>query len=665
MTENTDISGSQAPEHDAGTEPLVRKRGLMSPLTRRILALNVLALAILVGGLLYLGEYRKSLIETKLAALQTQGEVLAASLGEGAVTTGFIDRPHLVPFLAKEMIIRLVEPTGVRARLFGVEGALLTDSLIRPDTERAVHRDDALYQEDKGLSMGRDLLEKNARLLESVLDEFGIRGTIIKVLRGRIVTLYELEPAPGTKTSRVIGLADDIARSMSAISARISAMPGRNAIGIELSNATRETVLLRELLESKFEGFRSWINSLFDRVDKFFFSANGVFPPTEVEPYNEPEIPSSIDFDEVMSALQGESARALRADFWEGMTLYVAVPVRRYKQIVGAILLSREGEDILATLRSVRLDILKIFAVTLAVTVLLSLYLAGTIARPIHHLAEAAEQVRRHHDRHVVIPDFTGQGDEIGDLSGAFRDMTAALWQRMDAIESFAADVAHEIKNPLTSLRSAVETVANVKDPEQQRKLLAVVLDDIQRIDRLISDISDASRLDAELSRATRTPVDVAGLLTTLGDMHSTTSGGGKPILTVETETGTDLQVPAIEGRLVQVFRNLVANAVSFSPPEGRITYRVTRESSKDGDWVTVAIEDQGPGIPENKRETIFERFYTERPEGEKFGIHSGLGLSISRQIVEAHSGTLRAENLTGEDGKVGGARFTVRLPCE
>ncbi|MDP7543586.1 MAG: ATP-binding protein, partial [Alphaproteobacteria bacterium] len=203
------------------------------------------------------------------------------------------------------------------------------------------------------------------------------------------------------------------------------------------------------------------------------------------------------------------------------------------------------------------------------------------------------------------------------------------------------------------------------KDPEQQRKLLAVVLDDIQRIDRLISDISDASRLDAELSRATRTPVDVAGLLTTLSDMHSTTSGGGKPILTVETETGTDLQVPAIEGRLVQVFRNLVANAVSFSPPEGRITYRVTRESSEDGDWVTVAIEDQGPGIPENKRETIFERFYTERPEGEKFGIHSGLGLSISRQIVEAHSGTLRAENLTGEDGKVGGARFTVRLPCE
>ena len=250
MTENTDNSGLRTLDRDVGTEPLVRKRGLKSPLTRRILALNVLALAILVGGLLYLGEYRKILIETKLVALQTQGEVLAASLGEGAVTTGFIDRPHLVPFLAEEMIIRLVGPTGIRARLFGVKDwALLADSLIHPDTERAVHRDEALYQGDKGLD--RDLLEENARFLESVLDEFGIRGAIIKVRPGPIVTLYELEPAPGTKTSRVIGLADDIARSMSAISARISAIPGRNAIGIELPNATRKTVLLRELLESK------------------------------------------------------------------------------------------------------------------------------------------------------------------------------------------------------------------------------------------------------------------------------------------------------------------------------------------------------------------------------------------------------------------------------
>jgi two-component system sensor histidine kinase ChvG len=290
--------------------------------------------------------------------------------------------------------------------------------------------------------------------------------------------------------------------------------------------------------------------------------------------------------------------------------------------------------------------------------------LADTIARPIHDLAEAAERVRRHRDRHVAIPDFTEQGDEIGDLSGAFSDMTAALWQRMDAIESFAADVAHEIKNPLTSLHSAVETVAGVKDPEQRDKLLAVVLDDVQRIDRLISDISDASRLDAELSRATRVPVDVAALLVTLSDMHNTTSSSAEgPFLTVEAKVGTDFHVAAIEDRLAQVFRNLIANAVSFSPPGGRITCRITQGNAGDGEIVAVTVEDQGPGIPESKRETIFERFYTERPEGEKFGTHSGLGLSISRQIVEAHGGTLRAENLTDRNDRVCGALFTVHLP--
>ena len=184
------------------------------------------------------------------------------------------------------------------------------------------------------------------------------------------------------------------------------------------------------------------------------------------------------------------------------MILTVAVPVQRYKQVLGAVMLSRGGAQIDAAIRSVRLDILKVFAVALAVTVLLSFYLAGTIARPIRKLAAAADHVRRGHGRHHEIPDFSRRGDEIGDLSGALRDMTAALWLRMDAIESFAADVAHEIKNPLTSLRSAVETVARVRDPDQQRRLMSIIEDDIQRMDRLISDISNASRLDAELSRA-------------------------------------------------------------------------------------------------------------------------------------------------------------------
>jgi len=312
----------------------------------------------------------------------------------------------------------------------------------------------------------------------------------------------------------------------------------------------------------------------------------------------------------------------------------------------------------------VRLEILKVFVIALGVTVLLSIYLAGTIGRPIRRLAAAAERVRRGHGRQVLIPDFTGRGDEIGELSGTFRDMTAALWQRMDAIERFAADVAHEIKNPLTSLRSAVETAARVDDPQKQRQLLRVVLEDVQRLDRLISDISDASRLDSELSRVELEPVLIGRMLHALVEVHRTTADEAAPrlMLSLPGALGTpegDLAVLGIEGRLVQVIRNLIANAVSFSPPAAAIHLAARRE----GEAVVITIEDQGPGIPEGKLGAIFERFYSERPAGEKFGTHSGLGLSISKQIVEAHRGSIRAENRHDGAGRTIGARFIVRLP--
>ncbi|HEY0835194.1 MAG TPA: stimulus-sensing domain-containing protein [Azospirillum sp.] len=349
-----------------------------------------------------------------------------------------------------------------------------------------------------------------------------------------------------------------------------------------------------------------------------------------------------------------------------GLVLTVAVPVQRYKQVMGAVMLSRSGAEIDAAIRSVRFDILRIFALALAVTVLLSFYLAGTIARPVRMLARAAERVRSGHGRHMEIPDFTGRGDEIGDLSGALRAMTGALWARMDAIERFAADVAHEIKNPLTSLRSAVETVGRVSDPGRRDRLMAIIADDVQRLDRLISDISNASRLDAELSRAEPEPVDVGAVLAMLADIHAATAeddGEDAPRLVVELPVGQDLTVPGLEGRLTQVFQNLIANALSFSPPGGTVRLAARR----DGRAVVVTVADDGPGIPEGKEQAIFDRFYTERPAGEKFGTHSGLGLSISRQIVEAHGGTITAANRPNSDGSPdgppAGALFTVRLP--
>jgi two-component system sensor histidine kinase ChvG len=361
----------------------------------------------------------------------------------------------------------------------------------------------------------------------------------------------------------------------------------------------------------------------------------------------------------VLRALAGEEARAIRQDRASGkLVLTVAVPVQRYKQVLGAVLLSVGSVDVEQAIRAVRLDILRVFLIALVVTILLSFYLAGTIARPVRRLAAAAERVRRGSGRQIAIPDFSARGDEIGDLSGALREMTSALWQRMDAIERFAADVAHEIKNPLTSLRSAVETAARIQDPAKREKLLAIVMEDVKRLDRLISDISDASRLDAELSRIEPEPVDIGHLLGTLADVYDATQteDGPRVRLFLPEEP---LIVAGVEGRLVQVFRNLIANAVSFSPPGGTIRL----SARQDEDAVVIAIEDEGPGIPEGKLEAIFNRFYTERPSGEKFGTHSGLGLSISKQIVDAHHGVIRAENRRDSEKRIIGARFIVRLP--
>jgi two-component system sensor histidine kinase ChvG len=378
-------------------------------------------------------------------------------------------------------------------------------------------------------------------------------------------------------------------------------------------------------------------------------------------PYRESDAGTAQDYGETVHALRGESGSAVRSDPQTGgLVISVAVPVQRYKQVLGAVMLSSGNGEIEEELRTVRLELLRIFGVALLVTILLSLYLAGTIARPIRRLADAAERARGRGAR-VEIPDLIGRGDEIGELSRSLRDMTDALWQRMSAIESFAADVAHEIKNPLSSLRSAVETVARIEDPVKRRRLMAIIQDDVERLDRLISDISDASRLDAELSRQEVSPTDIGAMLRALVDMHETTRADSAPHLVLElADRGRELIVPGIESRLSQVFVNIIANAVSFSPPDGEIRIR----AGLDGRAVLVSVEDRGPGIPEDKLTAIFDRFYTERPAGEKFGTHSGLGLSISKQIIEAHRGRVWAENRTEGDGTVIGARFLIRLPA-
>jgi two-component system sensor histidine kinase ChvG len=251
------------------------------------------------------------------------------------------------------------------------------------------------------------------------------------------------------------------------------------------------------------------------------------------------------------------------------------------------------------------------------------------------------------------------RGDEISILARALSDSATALWGRMDAIERFAADVSHEIKNPLTSIRSAIETLRRVDDATKRRNLLAIMTEDVMRLDRLITDISDASRVDAEISRAAPERLDIVAMLGALADIDDATRAPGAPMLVVG-ELAAALSVAAVEGRLVQVLGNLIGNARSFSPAAGRI--ELSAHEAPDG-MVEISVSDEGPGIPEGKLESIFERFYSERPQGESFGKHSGLGLSISRQIIEALNGRIRAENRHDEHGAIRGARFIIALP--
>jgi two-component system sensor histidine kinase ChvG len=403
------------------------------------------------------------------------------------------------------------------------------------------------------------------------------------------------------------------------------------------------------VIRRAWNGFRSWLG-------------RGDLPH-----YRELGPEAGKDYGEVAQALAGaKGAHMVRVNDLGEVIVSVAVPVQRFREVRGALLLSTQGGDINQAVETERLQIVKLFLILLGVMVVLSILLAGTIAGPVKRLAEGAERVRHRIRSRVEIPDLTSRRDEIGHLSGALRDMTSALYSRIEAIESFAADVAHELKNPLTSLRSAAETLPLAKTSESRQRLLAVIAHDVKRLDRLLSDISDASRLDAELQRGEMAPVDIAKLLNTVVNVQneSRQTDIANVSLTFEGVGPLAFVVPGHDSRLGQVINNLIDNARSFAPATG--TVRVTCRRLRDE--IEIVIDDDGPGIGPDAFDKIFDRFYTDRPH-QGFGQNSGLGLSISKQIIEAHRGRLWAENRIGvetsEDGtpKVLGARFVVRLP--
>ncbi len=380
------------------------------------------------------------------------------------------------------------------------------------------------------------------------------------------------------------------------------------------------------------------------------------------------------DYPDIIDAKQNNLSMSAWHDKEGKIILTAAMPVSNQSKIYGFVMLISDKEGIKKDLEEAWYSILKIFLVTLFITIFLSIYLSGVIAQPLRRLSSAAENVRKGKLKYSDIPDMSDRNDEIGELSIVLREMTRALWNRMDTIESFAADVSHEIKNPLTSLKSAVETAIIVKSKSDRDKLLTVIKHDIDRLDRLITDISNASRLDAELSRESFKIIDIKQTLKNLLDAYKNPLDRNIDnkedndqalkdgvMITLDLPDYADITVLGSEVRLAQVFQNIISNALSFAPKKTKIQIKAKIKYRQ----VVISIEDEGKGIPDNQLKNIFERFYSERPEHEKFGSHSGLGLSICEQIITAHNGIIYAENKKDKNGKTYGARFIIVLNME
>lgn len=523
----------------------LRKFRRISSLSWRIIFFNAVALVFLIAGVLFVQSGRVGLVDERMSGIKQQALIVAGTLAEYATE----EKSRTINDTVAEPLLRqLIAPTGLRARLYGADGALIIDT--------------------------RNLLARN------------------------VVQTIELPPVD----------------------------------------------------------FRARVKNTFTQI---YESVMGVRPFANLAPYFEAGANGRV-YSEVRVALSGDAAGAERLDLQNKLVLSVAVPVQRFRTIYGVLLLSTEGGDIDNILREERASLIGIMAVAVAVMLFSSLYLSGAIGQPIRQLAAAADRVRSGRGGREVIPSMSGRGDEIGELADSLSAMTRALYDRIDAIERFAADVSHELKNPLTSLKSAVEMLVRAgNDDAARERLVAIVRNDLKRIDRLITDISDASRLDAELSREPNEPVELAKLLETIVEIYRLTELPRDVKLNLALNLPQRATVMGRDERLGQIFRNLIDNAVSFSPRGGTVSLRGETDDGK----IRISVEDEGPGIPHDDLDAIFNRFYTQRPLEHGFGKNSGLGLSIARQIAEGIGGHIWAENRSDIPSLPTGARLVVELP--
>lgn len=475
-----------------------------------------------------------------------------------------------------------------------------------------------------------DSLTQQADIIRNVITETAVEGSPEPALNARIAAevLARLYVPEGTR-------------------ALIHGPEGRLAADSYLSAGRVSVELLPPPGHRDVEGFFTGLwRSTRDFIGGFFLSSE------------ELEARDRTLADEIAFAQStGEAVAGVRRGRYGERVVSVTLAIAPVQTIVGSV--TYESYDYDALIAADRVAILPYLGFAALIIVAFGGLLALRIAGPVKRLSDAARSVQLAGGRRVPLPDFSRRGDEIGDLEQAFRAMTDALYDRLDAIENFAADVAHEIKNPLTSIRSAAEVLVRAKDDTARQRLVSVIQKDVQRLDRLITDISNASRLDAELARDSVSPVDLVRLIRDIVRVYTDGERASPQQIILETAL-TQAFSSAREEPLGRVFTNLIDNALTFSPPGGIVRISVRRGQGAHRDSYVVAIEDDGPGIPPESLETIFNRFYTQRPAGAAFGTHSGLGLAIARQIMSAHGGSIHAEN---REPPASGARFVVRLP--
>jgi len=517
--------GEARPKGRRGVWPLGSRLG------RLIIFLNLLSLAILIGGALILNELRQGLVTARVDSLSIEGKVIANVIDQYA-TVGDPE-PALEADTASNVLQALFIPRAQRARLYDADGRLLADSLVVADRVEA-----------SSLPAARKL---------------GARD-------------FHLNLGP-------------FSRDKGAATAR-AALAG--------------------------------------------------------------EVKQALAGDVISNVRRAEDGRRV---------VSVSIPIQHVRAVLGVLTL--EAGDVDQIIAAERRALVPFILIAVAAALLSSLLLTQLIATPVLRLARAADSVRLSRARAIALPDLARRSDELGDLTRSLEAMTAALSDRMEAIERFAADVAHELRNPMTSIRSAVETLDLVKDAAPRARLLAILQQDVGRLERLITDISNASRLDAELARESPKPLDLARLLADICGFYEATARPGEArVRFLAPPSPEPMRVSGREGPIGQVVRNLVDNARSFSPPGGEVRVSLRRARGE----IVATVEDDGPGMPPENLKTVFERFYTSRPKGAAFGGNSGLGLAIARQIVEAHGGRIWAENRLA-DGSVVGARFVVALP--